>query len=153
MSKEIVLYIDGAARGNPGPAGIGAVIKDRDTPVIQLSEYIGEATNNVAEYSALLMALQKAREVGARVLDIRSDSELLVRQLSGTYKVKNEGLKPFYSRVTELLSEFERVRFEHIPREQNTLADSLANRAIDEFFAGKRGIASLKGVANQDTLF
>ena len=127
------LYTDGAARGNPGPAGAGALLCDSGGRAIaELCEYLGEATNNVAEYRALLLGLKKAAELGGGEIEVLADSELMVRQLSGRYRVKNEGLKPLFQQAVRLLKEFEKYSIRHIDREQNYEADRLANRAIDE---------------------
>jgi probable phosphoglycerate mutase len=129
----VIAYIDGGSRGNPGPAGYGIHIEDEDGNVIEnLYEAIGVATNNVAEYRALLAALRWARARGERRLRIRSDSELLVRQMRGEYRVKHPGLQPLYLQARELVSGLEEVRIEHVPREQNAAADRLANQAMDE---------------------
>lgn len=127
-----VLYTDGAARGNPGPAAIGAVLyRDDGLRVGTIGETVGVTTNNVAEYQALLAGLRLAMAVGVEDLTVRADSELLVRQIEGTYKVKSERLKPLYQTVRRLLSGFRSVTMEHIPRERNTEADALANAALD----------------------
>ena len=129
----LTLYTDGAARGNPGPAGAGWVIHGADgKPVATNFKYLGEATNNQAEYSALLLALQQAVELGGTALKIYADSELMVKQLNGEYKVKNEGLKPLFQEATALLRRFSSYTMNYVPREQNTAADTLANRAIDQ---------------------
>jgi ribonuclease HI len=130
---SLVAYTDGAARGNPGPASLGVQILDTDGKVVaEESRYLGEATNNVAEYSALLAALEKAIEMGASTLEIRSDSELLVRQMLGQYRVKNPGLKPLYDRAVGLAGRIGSVRYVHVRRELNREADRLANQALDE---------------------
>jgi ribonuclease HI len=127
------LHVDGGARGNPGPAGIGVVLSDSaGSTVASISEYIGEATNNVAEYRALIEGLKLALERGARDLRIYSDSELVVRQLGGSYKVKNEGLRPYYEQAKELLGDFTKYELISIPREKNNHADDLVNHALDE---------------------
>ncbi len=127
------LFTDGAARGNPGPAGAGALLCDSEGRVIaELCEYLGETTNNVAEYRALLLGLKKAAELGGGEIEVLADSELMVRQLSGRYRVKNEGLKPLFQQAVRLLKEFKKYSIRHIDREQNYEADRLANRAIDE---------------------
>jgi len=128
-----VLHADGAARGNPGPAAIGAVLfaPGRLEPVAVVSEAIGRATNNEAEYRALLAGLEAARSAGVTDLVVRLDSELLVRQATGQYRVKAPGLKPLFEQLRALLSGFGSVRFEHVPRERNALADDLANAALD----------------------
>ena len=126
-------YIDGGARGNPGPAGYGVRIEDADgTLVEELYGPLGIATNNVAEYNGLLAALQWAIDHGHRDVDIRSDSELLVKQMRGEYKVKNEGLRPLVARARLLMMELGHVRFEHVRREMNKEADRLSNLAMDE---------------------
>lgn len=129
----LVLRTDGAARGNPGPAGIGIVLESWDGEVIgEVAEYIGHATNNVAEYSALIRGLEEAARRGAREVAVFSDSELLVRQMKGEYRIKNEGLRPLFMRATELArTRFGRFDITHVPREQNKRVDRLANLAID----------------------
>ena len=124
--------IDGGSRGNPGPAGYGVRIERDDGTVIDLKESLGMATNNVAEYQALLAALRWAVAHGIRTLHIRSDSELLVRQMKGEYRVKNTGLQPLYEEARNLARQVRRVTFEHVRREFNKDADRLANEAMDE---------------------
>jgi ribonuclease HI len=132
-SERLVIHTDGAARGNPGPAGAGAVLRRASGELVEeASRYLGRATNNVAEYGALILALERAREHGAREIEIRADSELLVRQMSGEYKIKNEALKELAARAHEIARSFERVAYVHVRREYNRDADRLANRAIDE---------------------
>ncbi len=127
------VHIDGAARGNPGPAGVGVLILGPEGDVVEeLHRFIGEATNNVAEYQALLLALERVREHGFSDLEVRSDSELLVRQIQGRYQVKNSGLRPLHAAACERIATFRRFDIQHIPREQNAEADRLANRGIDE---------------------
>ena len=124
------VYIDGASRGNPGPAGVGAVFVDeRAQPVRQFSKGIGVSTNNVAEYLALLYALQEAVQAGYRSLTIKTDSELLVRQLNGRYRVRDSHLRLLHDLALHLTQGFVSCRVEHIPRAQNALADRLASRA------------------------
>jgi ribonuclease HI len=137
MSKReraLVLFVDGASRGNPGPAGIGIVIRDGDRgPILkEISEYVGRTTNNVAEYRALLKALEAAHELGAASIEIRSDSNLLINQLTGTYKVKSTDLGPLFLEATRRLRTFEDWAARHVPRSQNAAADALANHAIDQ---------------------
>jgi ribonuclease HI len=128
-----VAYIDGGARGNPGPAGWGAVIRSgTGAPVMELQGALPHATNNVAEYRALLAALDWCATHGARRVRVRSDSLLLVQQMRGIYKVKHEGLKPLYGQARLLAHRIGDVRFEHIPRELNRDADRLANQAMDD---------------------
>ncbi len=126
-------YIDGGARGNPGPAGFGVRIEDAEGALLaELHEPLGIATNNVAEYQGLLAALRYAVEHDHRAVHIRSDSLLLVKQMQGDYKIKNEGLKPLAVRARLLMMELGEVTFEHVPREANKEADRLANLAMDE---------------------
>ena len=129
----IVAYTDGASRGNPGKSGIGVILKDEQgTILFQASDYIGDATNNIAEYQALLLCLKKARELGCTKLRVYSDSELMVRQLSGRYRVKDKKLQQYYKKASELLKDssftFEII---HVAREGNRDADELANEGID----------------------
>ena len=131
------LHTDGAARGNPGPAGIGVVLVRPDGEVAdELARYIGTATNNVAEYTALITGLERALQFGVFDLEVFSDSELMVRQLNGQYKVKNEGLKPLFARVQQLAGQFRSIRYVHVPRERNRHADRLANEGIDRALGG-----------------
>jgi ribonuclease HI len=130
----VIVHCDGAARGNPGPAGIGVwVVDDEGTPLGELARGLGVATNNQAEYTAAIEGLRLARELGARRVTLRSDSRLLVEQLSGRFRVKNPTLQRLHRRAREEASGFERVRFEHVPRERNVEADRLANRGVDEW--------------------
>ena len=129
----IVAYIDGGARGNPGPAGFGVRIEQEDgTLVEEFCESIGIATNNVAEYRGLIAALEWARANGHQAVRVRSDSLLLVQQMLDRYKVKHPGLRPLYAKARLLAHEIGRVTFEHVPRESNVHADRLANAAMDE---------------------
>jgi ribonuclease HI len=131
--KRLRVFSDGAARGNPGPAGAGAVVLDPKGRVLaRVGKFLGKQTNNVAEYEGLLLGLSRAKELGARELDVRADSLLLIRQLEGAYQVKNAALKALHAKAKELLRSFDRVDLRHIPREENTLADEMSNRAIDE---------------------
>ncbi len=131
--KSISIYIDGASRGNPGEAGAGAILKDsRGKTLKKISRYLGVATNNVAEYQALLLGLKEAKKLGAKQLGIYSDSELLIKQIEGEYRVKSEHLKDLFRKAIKELKKFSRFAFFHIPREENKEADRLANRAIDE---------------------
>ena len=124
--------IDGGSRGNPGPAGYGVRIEQADGTVVELKEYLGTSTNNVAEYSGLLAALRWAADHGASPLLIRSDSELLVKQMRGEYRVKNPGLQPLYEEARSLMRRIGHVTVEHVRREFNKDADRLANEAMDE---------------------
>jgi probable phosphoglycerate mutase len=128
--------IDGGSRGNPGPAGYGVRIEREDGEVVELKQSIASATNNVAEYSGLLAALAWAAQHGLQTLHIRSDSELLVKQMRGEYRVKNPGLQPLYEEARGLARQIGRVTFEHVRREFNKDADRLANEAMDEAAAG-----------------
>ena len=129
---HVTAYIDGASRGNPGPAACGvAVLNSYDQPVEHVGKCLGTNTNNYAEYQGLLVALERARELGAKRITIRADSQLLVRQMLGQYKVKAPQLKPLAQRAQERLREFDEWHFEHVPREENSEADGLANRALD----------------------
>jgi ribonuclease HI len=131
-AKKLIVNADGASRHNPGPAAIGATIKDeRGNLVALISRPIGRATNNQAEYRALIAALEKTVELGARQVDIRLDSELVVKQVKGRYRVKNAALRPLYLKVGELLSKLEGFTISNVPREQNAEADRLANKALD----------------------
>ena len=132
MSRLINIFIDGASRGNPGPSGIGIVFFDDSKKAVKkLFKFIGNATNNVAEYTALIYGVQEALIDKYENITINSDSELLTRQLRGEYKVKNENLKPFYEQFLHLSRGFNKIDVIGIPREQNKLADNLANKAID----------------------
>ena len=132
MSSGLIAYIDGGARGNPGPAGFGVRIEQTDGALVEeFSEAIGVATNNVAEYRGLLAALEWAKTRGERTLHVRSDSLLLVQQMLGNYKVKNAGLQPLHAKARLLVNEIGRVTFEHVGRERNAHADRLANAAMD----------------------
>lgn len=135
---NITIYTDGGARGNPGPAGIGAVLFDEQKNVLkEVSAYIGSATNNFAEYEALIQALQAAHELcGEKISEtqilIKMDSELIVRQMEGKYKVKEPTLKEQFARVGQLIGGLSRISFAHVPREENAHADRLVNEAIDK---------------------
>lgn len=139
MHNKLIIYTDGGARGNPGPGGIGAVIYDEKMNVVaEISEFIGEATNNQAEYKAVIAAIRKAKELGARELDFYLDSELVVMQLRREYKVKNQGLAPLFVMVYNETLSYKKVVFKHIPREMNKEADRLVNLAIDKAAAAGR---------------
>ena len=129
--KKAIIHADGAARGNPGPAAIGATIKNENGSLHAcISQRIGSTTNNQAEYRAIIAALEKAIELGASQVEIYSDSELVVRQINGKYRVKKATLKPLHQKVSQLLGNLEGFTITHIPREQNAEADSLANEAL-----------------------
>ncbi len=129
----VIAYIDGGSRGNPGPAGYGVSVEDADGRVLQeLRGSIGIATNNAAEYRGLIAALEYLEAVGCRAAVVRSDSQLLTRQMRGEYRVRHPELATLHARADELAARLERVRFEHVPRERNRRADALANSAMDE---------------------
>ena len=139
MTKRgrLILYADGAARGNPGPAGAGAVLLDEEGIVVaELTLALGRATNNAAEYSALILGLEEAKRRGATAIDVCMDSLLVVEQMRGRWKIKHPGLKPLALRAAELLASFPEREIRHVPREQNLVADALSNRAIDEAVEG-----------------
>jgi ribonuclease HI len=133
INKKIIIYTDGGARGNPGPAGVGVCIFDENKNVIKEScQFIGHATNNQAEYRALILALENAKEIGAEYLDCYLDSELVVKQLNREYRVKDKDLAPLFVKVYNLTLGFKKVIFNHVRREMNKQADKLVNKAIDE---------------------
>lgn len=129
--SHLEIYIDGASKGNPGHSGVGIVIYRDGLRIKDLSNYIGTATNNVAEYTALIYALEEALLLKAKSLKIHTDSQLLARQLNKIYKVKHAGIKNLYNRAEHLLTGFEKVLIKHIPREENSLADKLATQAVE----------------------
>lgn len=133
MPKRLLIHTDGAARGNPGPAGLGAVLQDAETGqvIVELARYLGEQTNNVAEWTAVQDALEEALRQGARQVDLRTDSQLVARQIAGRYRVKHPNLKPIHARVMALLARFDGYTVGHVPRERNGHADRLSNVAID----------------------
>ncbi|WP_375741815.1 ribonuclease HI family protein [Corallococcus interemptor] len=131
--NRVRVYSDGAARGNPGPAGAGAVLTNAEGAVVaRLGKFLGHQTNNYAEYMGLLIGLQHAKSLGAREVEVFADSELLIRQLGGKYQVKSPTLKPLFQEAQKLLATFGKVRLAHVPRAQNAEADEMSNRAIDE---------------------
>jgi len=130
--NKVIINADGASRGNPGPAAIGATIKDENGSVIaRISRRIGTTTNNQAEYRAIITALEKAISLGAKCVILKSDSELVVKQINGHYKIKNSALRPLYQQVVKLTGSLESITASHIPRAQNAEADALANMALD----------------------
>lgn len=129
--EKFKLYTDGGARGNPGPAGIGYVIWQGNKLVDKGGKYIGEATNNQAEYQAIILGLQKAKELEIGELECFLDSELVVKQLNREYKVKDKDLAPFFVKVWNLSLEFKKISFSHVPRAMNKEADKMVNQAID----------------------
>ncbi len=133
------VYCDGAARGNPGPAGIGGQARDRRGRIlVEVRDYLGEATNNVAEYHALIRVLEACAGLAYQRLMVHTDSELMANQVTGAFKVKSQSLRPLVARVKVLLEGYQVVQVEHIPREKNIACDRLANLAIDEGLAGSR---------------
>jgi len=132
QNGQLNLFTDGGARGNPGPAGIGVVLLDVSGRTVEAyGKYIGENTNNQAEYLALISGLEKAVTLGVKKISCHLDSELIVRQLQGKYKIKNEGLKPLAAKVLMLSNKFLNVTYTYVPREKNHHADKLVNEAID----------------------
>jgi ribonuclease HI len=137
----VVVHTDGAARGNPGPAGIGVQITSVDGDVLaEIAEGLGETTNNVAEYTAAIRGLERAAELGATAVTLRTDSQLLVNQLTGVYRVKTPHLQPLHRRLRSLAAGFDRVTYEHVPRARNADADRLANEGVDAWLAGRLGL-------------
>jgi ribonuclease HI len=140
---KLILHVDGGARGNPGPAAIGVVIEDRDGRVLEeVSETIGRATNNVAEYRALLRGLDRARSLAATELEIIGDSELVARQLTGAYKVKHPAIKGLHAQAMAALEQFDRWSVRTVPRAQNARADELVNAALDRQPPALGGVTS-----------
>jgi ribonuclease HI len=131
---KVVVHVDGGARGNPGPAAAAAVVSTPDGDVIaDGAETIGVATNNVAEYRGLLLGLRKARELGASEVEVVNDSELVAKQVNGTYKVKHPDMKPLHAQALRALAEFDRWSIRSVPRAQNAGADALVNQALDAY--------------------
>lgn len=148
MSHTATMHIDGAARGNPGPAAYAVVIARPGHSVVEEAATIGPATNNVAEYTALVRGLERAADLGLKRLAVFSDSELLVKQMNGEYRVKHPDLVPLYEDAKELLKEFEAVTITHVRREQNKRADALGNLALDgKLGAGNRGTVAVAPAA------
>jgi ribonuclease HI len=141
------IHTDGAARGNPGPAAFAYVIERDGEPAIEESGVLGTRTNNVAEYIALVRALEHAARLGSRRLEIFTDSDLMVNQVKGHYKVRNAALRQYWEQATRLLEEFEHVKLSHVPRGQNDRADRLCNQALDQE-AGKAAPAARRGKAS-----
>jgi ribonuclease HI len=130
---KVVVHVDGGARGNPGPAAAGCVITAADgAPLGEHSKLLGRTTNNVAEYRALLLGLERARELGADEIEVIGDSELIAKQVLGQYKVKNETLRPLHGEATKALRAFKRWTIRTVPRAQNAEADALVNAALDQ---------------------
>jgi len=132
VTETITINFDGGSRGNPGHAGVGVVLSAEDgTPLVTLGKYIGTATNNVAEYMALILGLREAAKLGAAQIHVRGDSELVIKQMRGEYRVKNPALKQLFEQAQSLANRFESISFEHNLRHHNSLADRLANLAMD----------------------
>ncbi|MGQ0504961.1 MAG: ribonuclease HI family protein [Myxococcaceae bacterium] len=130
---RVRVYSDGAARGNPGLSGAGAVLVEPSGQVVdRLGKFLGVQTNNYAESMGLLLGLKRARELGVKEVEVFADSELMIRQLGGRYQVKSPSLRPLYEEALKLLNDFSRVKLVHVPRDMNTAADEMSNRAIDE---------------------
>ncbi|MCU0665989.1 MAG: ribonuclease HI family protein [Candidatus Omnitrophica bacterium] len=130
--RKLEIYIDGASKGNPGHAGIGVIILEGEQVICNIARYIGEATNNIAEYTALIYALEEALKLKAGQVEVKTDSQLLHRQVIKEYKVKDKNIAVLYGRVTRLLESFPHFKIEHIPREENKGADKLATIAVKE---------------------
>lgn len=129
---KVTVNVDGGARGNPGPAAVGVVVRDESGKIIEeRGETIGKATNNVAEYKAMLLGIERAREIGADEVELIGDSELIVKQIQGKYKVKNAGMKPLHAQAKEALAGFDSWSIRHVKRELNADADRLVNEALD----------------------
>lgn len=148
MDETLTLEFDGGSRGNPGPAGIGVVVRAQDgTPLVTLGRFIGRATNNVAEYKALITAMDEALKLGARSIVIRGDSELIVKQMKGIYRVKHPDMKVLHEEAQDRIGRFDSARIEHNLRHKNELADKLANlamdRRVDVTDAGGAGLSPL----------
>ena len=132
MSDTFIIHTDGGSRGNPGPAAFAYTIEPPGGGIVEEKGYLGDTTNNIAEYSALVKALQHAHELGAKAVIVNSDSELLVQQMNGKYKVKNAGLLPYFQEARRLADEFDDAKIRHIYREHNSRADRLCNDALDD---------------------
>jgi ribonuclease HI len=133
LPERVVVHVDGGARGNPGPAAIAAVVSDPHGQVIaERGKAIGRATNNVAEYRALLLGIELARELDAREVELVGDSELIVKQVKGVYRVKNADLQPLHAEVRAALADFDRWAIRHVRREKNAEADRLVNETLDQ---------------------
>jgi ribonuclease HI len=156
MDETLTLEFDGGSRGNPGPAGIGVVVRSADgTPLVTLGRFLGVCTNNVAEYKGLIAALEAARKLGAKKIVIHGDSELIIKQMRGEYRVKHPDLKPLYEQAQHLYHQFDHASISHNLRHKNELADKLANLAMDRrrevTEADDSGAASLDAPAPAET--
>ena len=153
VPEELVAYIDGGSRGNPGPAGYGVLIQDAQGQTLEtLSQFLGTATNNVAEYQGLLAALEYAAQRQSKRLKVYCDSELIVRQMQGSYRVQSPDLKPLHQRAQELARRLPQFSIEHVPREQNRQADRLANQAMDRGESPARSIQTFLAIAESGKL-
>ena len=131
--EKLIIYTDGGARGNPGPAGLGIVFyNEKKERIKEISKFIGKATNNEAEYNSLILALKEAKKFETKIIEFYLDSELVVNQLNGKYRVKKENLKFLYKQAMNLINRYDQIHFYHISRDKNELADKLVNRAIDQ---------------------
>src|SRR5688572_28583373 len=149
MDETLTLEFDGGSRGNPGPAGIGVVVRAQDgTPIVTLGRFIGRTTNNVAEYKALITALEEAKKLGAKKVVIRGDSELIIKQMTGVYRVMSPGVKELYDGAQHLYHQLDHGRIELNLRHKNELADKLANLAMDR----KRDVTDAGGVIDESPL-
>jgi ribonuclease HI len=148
MDETLTLEFDGGSRGNPGPAGIGVVVRAADgTPLVTLGRFIGRATNNVAEYRALITAMEEAKKLGAKRIAIRGDSELIIKQMKGEYRVKHPDMKVLYDEAQDVLNTFESATIGHNLRHKNELADKLANLAMDR----RKDVTDVDGDAGAST--
>ncbi len=151
MSKQVIIYTDGGCRYNPGPAAIGVVIQDASGIVLAaISDYIGQGTNNQAEYQAVIAGLERAQALGASNVEIRTDSQLISEQMNGRYKVKDAALKPLFQKAQALSRRFQNFKIVHIPREKNREADRLVGMALSSRGAGKPESASVVRQATFD---
>lgn len=148
--NELEIYIDGASKGNPGPSGIGVVISRDGETIANISRFIGTTTNNVAEYTALIHALEKARGLKAQALKINTDSQLLYKQICKVYKIKSPNILELYHQAAALMSGFKQVAIREIPREENKGADKLATRAINEALKKNRSLKSKQAAIDKD---
>lgn len=131
MTDNLTIYSDGGSRNNPGPAATGALIYAGNAKICELGEFIGQATNNEAEYKALIMALLKAKSLKAKIASCFLDSELVIKQLNHQYRIKDEKIMPLFIKIWNLMLDFEKVTFTHIPREKNKEADAIVNKLLD----------------------
>jgi ribonuclease HI len=149
MDETLTLEFDGGSRGNPGPAGIGVVVRAKDgTPLVTLGRFVGRCTNNVAEYRALITAMTEAKKLGAKRIVIRGDSELIIKQMLGQYRVKHPDMKVLYDEAQELIHEFDDAKIEHNLRHKNELADKLANLAMDR----RKDVTDVDGAADASAI-